>query len=120
MDRFVSHYMLRLDAKGRVSVPASFRAALARDGFDGLYCYPALDRPAIDAGTIAAILGVALLLGAISVWHALRARHPLIDLSLLRVPTFAVSTRILSFGSFIFLARLTRLPETPWVGTWMV
>ena len=50
MDRFVSHYVLRLDAKGRVSVPASFRAVLARDGFDGLYCYPALDRPALDAG----------------------------------------------------------------------
>jgi len=50
MDRFVSHYMLRLDAKGRVSVPAPFRAVLMRDGFDGLYCYPALDRPALDAG----------------------------------------------------------------------
>jgi MraZ protein len=50
MDRFVSHYMLRLDAKGRVSVPATFRAVLTRDGFDGLYCYPALDRPALDAG----------------------------------------------------------------------
>jgi len=50
MDRFVSHYLLRLDAKGRLSVPATFRAVLARDGFDGLYCYPALDRPAIDAG----------------------------------------------------------------------
>ena len=50
MDRFVSHYVLRLDAKERVSVPAPFRAALARDGFDGLYCYPALDRPALDAG----------------------------------------------------------------------
>ena len=50
MDQFVSHYMLRLDAKGRVSVPASFRGVLARDGFDGLYCYPALDRPALDAG----------------------------------------------------------------------
>src|SRR6202166_674217 len=50
MDRFVSHYMLRLDAKGRVSVPAPFRAVLAHDGFDGLYCYPALDRPALDAG----------------------------------------------------------------------
>ena len=50
MDRFVSHTMLRLDAKGRVSVPASFRAVLARDGFDGVYCYPALDRPALDAG----------------------------------------------------------------------
>src|SRR5204862_2941225 len=50
MDRFVSNVTLRLDAKGRVSIPASYRAVLARDGFDGLYCYPALDRPAVDAG----------------------------------------------------------------------
>ncbi|HWP25599.1 MAG TPA: division/cell wall cluster transcriptional repressor MraZ [Xanthobacteraceae bacterium] len=50
MDRFVSNVTLRLDAKGRVSIPAQFRAVLARDGFEGLYCYPALDRPAIDAG----------------------------------------------------------------------
>jgi transcriptional regulator MraZ len=50
MDRFVSNHTLRLDAKGRVSIPASFRQVLARDGFDGLYCYPALDRAAIDAG----------------------------------------------------------------------
>src|ERR1700694_4546089 len=50
MDRFVSNYTLRLDAKGRVSIPASFRAVLARDGFEGLYCYRTLDRPALDAG----------------------------------------------------------------------
>jgi len=50
MNRFVSNTTLRLDAKGRVSIPAPFRAVLARDGFDGLYCYPALDQPAIDAG----------------------------------------------------------------------
>jgi MraZ protein len=50
MDRFVASFTLRLDAKGRVSVPASFRAVLARDGFEGLYCHPALDRPALDAG----------------------------------------------------------------------
>jgi MraZ protein len=50
MDRFVSHYTLRLDAKGRVSIPAPFRAVMARDGFEGLYCYPTLDRPALDAG----------------------------------------------------------------------
>ncbi len=50
MDRFVSNITLRLDAKGRVSIPAPFRAVLARDGFGGLYCYPALDQPAIDAG----------------------------------------------------------------------
>jgi MraZ protein len=50
MSRFVSNVTLRLDAKGRVSIPASFRAVLTRDGFEGLYCYPTLDRPAIDAG----------------------------------------------------------------------
>ena len=50
MDRFVSNFTLRLDSKGRVSIPASYRSVLARDGFDGLYCYPALDQPAVDAG----------------------------------------------------------------------
>src|SRR5262249_60855175 len=50
MDGFVSTTVLRLDAKGRVSIPASFRSVLARDGFAGVYCYPALDHPAIDAG----------------------------------------------------------------------
>jgi len=50
MDRFVSNYTLRLDAKGRVSIPAPYRAVLARDGYEGLYCYPALDQPAVDAG----------------------------------------------------------------------
>jgi MraZ protein len=50
MDEFVSTYTNRLDAKGRVSIPAPFLAVLARDGFDGLYCCPTLDRQAVDAG----------------------------------------------------------------------
>ncbi|HET7679179.1 MAG TPA: division/cell wall cluster transcriptional repressor MraZ [Xanthobacteraceae bacterium] len=50
MDRFVSNFALRLDSKGRVSIPAPFRSVLTRDGFEGLYCYPTLDRPALDAG----------------------------------------------------------------------
>ena len=50
MSRFVANFTLRLDSKGRVSIPASFRTVLGQDAFDGLYCYPALDRPAIDAG----------------------------------------------------------------------
>ena len=40
----------KLDSKGRVSIPASFRAVLARDGFEGLYVHPALDAQALDAG----------------------------------------------------------------------
>lgn len=47
---FVSHYTNRLDAKGRVSIPAPFRAVLTRDGFEGLYCFPSPHVPAIDAG----------------------------------------------------------------------
>ncbi len=50
MDRFVSNFTNRLDAKGRVTIPAPFRAVLMRDGFDGLYVHPALDAPALDAG----------------------------------------------------------------------
>lgn len=63
MDRFVSNITLRLDAKGRVSVPASFRQVLARDGFDGLYCYPALDHPALDAGGNALLAEIERLIG---------------------------------------------------------
>lgn len=49
-DRFVSNFTNRLDAKGRVSIPASFRATLARDGYEGLFVHPSLDGHAIDCG----------------------------------------------------------------------
>lgn len=51
MNRFVSTFTNKIDAKGRVSVPAPFRAVLERDGYaGGIYCYPSLDAPALDAG----------------------------------------------------------------------
>lgn len=50
MDRFVSNFTNRLDAKGRVSIPASFRAVLARDGHEGLIVLPSLDSQSLDAG----------------------------------------------------------------------
>ncbi|MHA1189320.1 MAG: division/cell wall cluster transcriptional repressor MraZ, partial [Alphaproteobacteria bacterium] len=50
MDGFVATFTNRLDKKGRVSVPAPYRAALGLEGHDGVYCYPALDQPAIDGG----------------------------------------------------------------------
>jgi len=59
----MSSTTLRLDSKGRVSIPASFRTVLGRDGFDGLYCYPALDRPAIDAGGNAMMAEIEGLIG---------------------------------------------------------
>ncbi|MEO9529739.1 division/cell wall cluster transcriptional repressor MraZ [Roseibium sp.] len=50
MAGFVSHFTNRLDAKGRISIPASFRAVLARDGFEGLYCIASSHCDAVDAG----------------------------------------------------------------------
>jgi len=55
MDRFVSTFTNRIDAKVRVSIPAAFRAVLERDRYEaggglGIYCYPSLDAPALDAG----------------------------------------------------------------------
>ena len=50
MDQFVSTFTNKIDAKGRVSVPASFRTVLTKENFEGIYCYPSLDDPALDAG----------------------------------------------------------------------
>lgn len=51
MNRFVSTYTNKIDAKGRVSIPASFRAVLEQDGYSGgIYCYPSLDASALDGG----------------------------------------------------------------------
>jgi MraZ protein len=66
MDRFVSNVTTRLDAKGRISIPAPFRAVLARDGFEGLYIHPALDCPALDAGGNTLLKEIDLLLSTLS------------------------------------------------------
>src|SRR5690349_17547381 len=50
MDRFLSNAVNRIDAKGRVSVPAHFRAAVQKRGYSELYALRALDMPAMDVG----------------------------------------------------------------------
>ena len=50
MDRFLSQFRNRFDAKGRVSLPAPFRAALTKPGFEGVFLHPSLDDPALDGG----------------------------------------------------------------------
>ncbi len=62
MDLFVAHISNRVDAKGRVSIPASFRAVLTRDGFEGLFVTPSLDADALDCGGNALLREIAELI----------------------------------------------------------
>ncbi|AZO02350.1 MULTISPECIES: division/cell wall cluster transcriptional repressor MraZ [unclassified Mesorhizobium] len=50
MDRFLSNAVNRIDAKGRVSVPAHFRAVVQKRGYSELYALRCLDLPAMDVG----------------------------------------------------------------------
>jgi MraZ protein len=50
MDRFLSNAVNRIDAKGRVSVPAHFRSVVQKRGYSELYALRALDIPALDVG----------------------------------------------------------------------
>ncbi len=50
MGRFLSNATNRIDAKGRVSVPAIFRAVLAQRDIQELYCFQDFVFPAISIG----------------------------------------------------------------------
>ena len=46
---FLSIYENKLDKKGRVSVPASFRSYLSNLGYNGVICYPSFNNQCIEA-----------------------------------------------------------------------
>ena len=46
---FLSNFENRLDKKGRVSVPASFRSYLGSMGYNSIVCYPSFNNASIDA-----------------------------------------------------------------------
>jgi len=50
MNRFLSNAVNRIDAKGRVSVPAHFRSVLQQRGYAELYAIRELDVPALNVG----------------------------------------------------------------------
>ncbi|HIJ39173.1 MAG TPA: division/cell wall cluster transcriptional repressor MraZ [Rhodospirillaceae bacterium] len=48
MALFVSTFVNKVDSKGRVSVPAPFRAALTQQSFGGIVVYPSFTQAAIE------------------------------------------------------------------------
>ncbi len=49
MALLVGRHVNKIDKKGRVSVPKSFRASFDGQGFSGIYAYPSFKFPAIEA-----------------------------------------------------------------------
>ena len=46
---FLSTYANKLDKKGRVSVPASYRSYLSSLGYNGVICYPSFNNQSLEA-----------------------------------------------------------------------
>ncbi|MCG8441055.1 MAG: hypothetical protein MI723_04515 [Caulobacterales bacterium] len=47
---FLGAHMNGVDAKGRVSVPADFRAVARAEGLEGVYCWRAFEGPYLEGG----------------------------------------------------------------------
>ena len=52
VELFLSTYVNKVDRKGRVSVPATFRAAVADQSFPGIVVFPSLKHEALEASGI--------------------------------------------------------------------
>src|SRR5260370_13091555 len=52
VDLFFSTFVNKVDRKGRVSVPATFRAAVADQSFPGIIVFPSFKYAALDASGI--------------------------------------------------------------------
>ena len=52
MALFLSTFVNKVDKKGRVSVPATYRTALAQQNYAGVVVFPSLQHPAIEGSGI--------------------------------------------------------------------
>jgi transcriptional regulator MraZ len=52
MALFFGTHVMRIDRKGRVSVPAPFRTALAGQAFQGIIAVPSFQHQAVECGGI--------------------------------------------------------------------
>jgi MraZ protein len=68
---FISTYEKQLDAKRRIVAPHEFRAAL--QGFDGIYCFPAIEADCLEAGGQALFDRYQALIGELAVGDPLRS-----------------------------------------------
>jgi EmrB/QacA subfamily drug resistance transporter len=94
----------RGEGKGRFDWPGFALTGLA--SFSLMYSLEAMGRGRIDWFVAAPLLCVGLGAGAYAVRHALRAVHPLLDLTSFKVPSFAITVG----GGVLFRAAISAVP----------
>ncbi len=70
---FISTYEKQLDAKRRIVVPQDFRTVLGNEGFEGVYCFPAIEADCLEAGGQALFDRYQALIAELAVGDPLRA-----------------------------------------------
>ena len=80
---------LKADTPGRLDAVGLVLAGIALSGIT--FGSEMLGRGVEGGGPVVACVGIGVLAGAAYFWHARRRPDPLLDLSLLKIPTFAVS-----------------------------
>ncbi|MFP3617613.1 MFS transporter, partial [Paraburkholderia sp. SIMBA_050] len=54
--------------------------------------FEAIGRDVMPLPMLLGLIAVGIVCGLLYGWHARRTEHPIIDLALMRIPTFAIST----------------------------
>ena len=56
MNIFLSKFINKIDKKGRVSIPSTYRAALSGDAYNGIVVYPSIKNGCIEACSMSRLL----------------------------------------------------------------
>ena len=113
---FLSSHENKIDRKGRVSVPASFRSYITNLGYNGFICYPSFNYSAIEACSQNRIEQIA---DSIDALNPFEEKRDVFATSGLPSPLSAAGSGRFTTGSFImyFSERLVGYP--PAVGRWL-
>ncbi|MEM1103131.1 MAG: division/cell wall cluster transcriptional repressor MraZ [Pseudomonadota bacterium] len=106
MAKFVGAFDNKIDAKGRVSVPADFRAAVAGASFDGVVAFPAFTGDAIEAGGLDRLQEIQAMIDGLDPYGDEREAFELAVMSQARKLAFDADGRITLPGELIDCAGL--------------
>ncbi|MCC8399848.1 MAG: division/cell wall cluster transcriptional repressor MraZ [Rickettsia endosymbiont of Platyusa sonomae] len=101
MNIFLSKYINNLDKKGRVSVPASYRAALSSQSFNGVIVYPSFRNKCIEACSLKRIEELSQMIQALDPYSEERDAFETIILSEAIQLTFDSEGRVILPKSLI-------------------